>query len=125
MYTADGQVVLDDEGRLIRANERSVIGNMQPDFTGGFINQISYKGFTLGAVFDFRVGGDIVSTSMREGLGKGTGIHTEERSNEMYHDGEIGICSDDGELIDWRENDALVDPGNYYHAKVRGRITNH
>jgi len=125
MYTPDGQVVLDDEGRLIRANERSVIGNMQPDFTGGFINQISYKGFTLGAVFDFRVGGDIVSTSMREGLGKGTGIHTEERSNEMYHDGVIGIFNDDGELIDWRENDAPVDPVDYYPAKVWGQMANY
>src|SRR5690625_2110015 len=62
---------------------------------------------------------------MREGLAKGTGIHTEERSNEMYHDGVIGIFNDDGELIDWRENDAPVDPVDYYPAKVWGQMANH
>lgn len=122
MYTPDGQVVLNENGTLRRATEQSVIGNMQPDFTGGIVNEISYRGFSLGAVIDFRFGGDLVSMSMREGIMKGTGIHTQERSAEMYHDGVIGIFDDDGNLVDWRENDAPVDPVGFYPARVWGQM---
>ncbi|MBT1689823.1 SusC/RagA family TonB-linked outer membrane protein [Dawidia soli] len=37
------------------------LGNILPDWTGGIINTISYKGFQLKAAFDIRVGGDIFS----------------------------------------------------------------
>lgn len=125
MYTPDGQVVLNENGTLRRAPEQSVIGNMQPDFTGGIVNEISYRGFSLGAVIDFRFGGDMISGSMREGLAKGTGIHTENRSEEMYHDGVIGIFDEDNNLIDWRENDAPVDAIDYYPARAWGAMANY
>jgi TonB-linked SusC/RagA family outer membrane protein len=37
------------------------IGNTMPDWTGGIINTITYKGFELKAALDIRVGGDIFS----------------------------------------------------------------
>lgn len=125
MYTPDGQVVLNENGTILRAPQQSVIGNMQPDLTGGFVNEISYKGFSLGAVLDFRFGGDLISGTMREGFGKGTGIHTEHREAEMYHDGVIGIFDEDNNLIDWRENDAPVDPVDFYPARVWGAMANY
>jgi TonB-dependent starch-binding outer membrane protein SusC len=38
---------------------RVVIGSPHPDFTGGFNNQITYRGFSLGALLQFSYGNDI------------------------------------------------------------------
>lgn len=132
LYNADGEVIgevkagtmlLNSGGAPIRKPDREVIGNMQPDFTGGLVTEFSYRGISLGAVFDFRVGGDVISLTMREGLMKGTGIHTEERSEEMYFDGVIGVFDDDtGELVRVRENDAPVDPVGFYPTRVWGNM---
>jgi TonB-linked SusC/RagA family outer membrane protein len=125
MKTEDGRPILNENGTLRRAPEQQVLGNMQPDFTGGIVNELSYRGFSLSAVLDFRVGGDVVSMTMREGLMKGTGIHTQHREAEMYHDGVIGIFDEAGNLIDTRENDVPVDPVNYFPARVWGQMANH
>lgn len=122
-YTEDGRMILNENGTLRRSSEQLIIGNMQPDFTGGIINQVTYRGFSLSAVLDFRVGGDVVSMSMREGLMKGVGIHTEHREEEMYHDGVIGIFDEQGNLIDTRENDQPVNHVGYYPARVWGQFT--
>ena len=122
MRLEDGTLVLNENGGRIREAQQSVLGNMQPDFTGGIVNEFSFRGFTLGAVMDFRVGGDVVSLTKREGLMKGTGIHTEERAAEMYIDGVIGIFDDNGNLVDTRPNDQPVDPVGYYPTQVWGNM---
>lgn len=53
-----GQVRVADinEDGIIDENDRTVVGHSVPDFTGGFTNRFSYKGFTLSAFVYFRVG---------------------------------------------------------------------
>jgi TonB-dependent SusC/RagA subfamily outer membrane receptor len=41
---------------LIDDNDRQVIGNPNPDFTGGFSNRITWKGLTMEALFTFSYG---------------------------------------------------------------------
>jgi TonB-linked SusC/RagA family outer membrane protein len=48
------------------------LGSVLPDFTGGLINSISYKGFTLNAAIDFQKGGKFFSLS--EMWGNYTGV---------------------------------------------------
>ncbi|MDO5980826.1 SusC/RagA family TonB-linked outer membrane protein [Flavivirga spongiicola] len=43
---------------IINTDDRVVIGNVQPDFFGGFTNRFSYKGFELNAFFQFSVGAE-------------------------------------------------------------------
>jgi TonB-linked SusC/RagA family outer membrane protein len=43
----------------IDENDRQVIGNPNPDFTGSFSNKLSYKQWTLDALFTFTYGNDI------------------------------------------------------------------
>ena len=58
----DGQLVFDREnGAPIRSEEFEIIGNGVADWTGGFNNTFSYKGFNLGFLIDFKVGGDLYS----------------------------------------------------------------
>ena len=57
----DGQPVFEENGAPVQSDQMEVIGNGIPDFTGGFNNSITYKGFNLSALVDFRVGGEIYS----------------------------------------------------------------
>lgn len=47
--------------KIIDDKDKQIIGNAQPDFTGGFNNDFSYKGFSLNVFFQFSYGNDIYS----------------------------------------------------------------
>jgi TonB-linked SusC/RagA family outer membrane protein len=73
VYTADGQKIIDkSNGRYLRtATSDQVIGNVNPDWTGGFLNNFTYKNWSLGFLIDFQKGGDIFSLDMYYGLATG------------------------------------------------------
>ncbi len=52
-------------------SEQVVIGNAAPKFTGGFGNTVRYKRFSLYALIDFKVGGDIYSVDHATAAGSG------------------------------------------------------
>lgn len=56
-----GQLIVTAEGRPQATSEREKFGNYQPDFTGGYTNTFRYKNFTLNALLDFRIGGEVFS----------------------------------------------------------------
>lgn len=60
-FARDAQGNLETSGGKTLPGSRKVLGNIQPSWTGGWSNSISYKGFTANALLDFHVGGDIVS----------------------------------------------------------------
>lgn len=62
--TADGKVIVSSTGRpTVDPVNQKVVGSSAPDFTAGLTNKLSYKGFTLGFVFDMRVGGKFWSNT--------------------------------------------------------------
>lgn len=64
--TADGQPIFEPNGAPVQSDQMQVIGNGIADFTGGINNSITFKGFNLAALVDFRIGGDIYSgTNLR------------------------------------------------------------
>ncbi len=56
-----GDVIFEDINKdgIINQNDRKVIGNVNPDFYGGFINNFSYRQFELSIFTDFAVGGKV------------------------------------------------------------------
>jgi len=50
-----------------------IIGNMNPDWTGGISNRLNYKNWTLNFLVDVRWGGDIFS--LDQYYGQGTGMY--------------------------------------------------
>lgn len=50
-------------------NDRTVIGNAQHDFTGGWNNTFRYKGFDLTIFVNFAVGGDVFNMSTQRFIG--------------------------------------------------------
>jgi len=63
---ADGQPVFFSDGRMDATDEYVIIGNGNPDWTGGLNNSLTFKNINLSFLIDFKIGGDIVSgTNMR------------------------------------------------------------
>jgi TonB-linked SusC/RagA family outer membrane protein len=57
----DGQLVFEENGAPVQSDRMEVIGNGIPDWTGGINNSITFKGFNLSALIDFRIGGELYS----------------------------------------------------------------
>lgn len=52
----DGQIVFQN-GLPVTESTPQILGNIQPDWTGGLLNSFSFKGLTLTALIDVRMGG--------------------------------------------------------------------
>ncbi len=70
------------EGKIIYANglptvapDVQILGNIQPDWTGGWQNTLSFKGITLAALVDARMGGQIFD--LGTGIARWTGQYAE------------------------------------------------
>jgi hypothetical protein len=61
LRSPDGQIVHDANGYPMMGDEFILTGNAYPDWTGGFSNQLSYRGIRVNSLFDFRKGGDVYS----------------------------------------------------------------
>lgn len=57
---------LNGDGTITADGDRTVIGNANPDFTGGWNNQFSYKNFDLSVFVNFVVGNDIYNANKLE-----------------------------------------------------------
>ena len=65
----EGYIVVDNNGYPIldNNNKEQYIGNREPEFNIGLINNLKYKQFSLSFLWDFRLGGDILNAS-RQGM---------------------------------------------------------
>lgn len=60
--TEDGKVIVNNNGMpTIDASKKDVIGTSAPNFLMGFNTRFTWKGISLGAVFDWRNGGEFYS----------------------------------------------------------------
>ena len=62
--TADGTLIVDENGNLIADNELQKLGNYNPDFILGLSNTFKYKNWDAGLLLDWRHGGVIVSRTL-------------------------------------------------------------
>jgi len=68
--TDAGDIEISQDGFPILASNIDM-GSVFPDYTGGFINDFTFKNFRLGSVIDFRKGGSLYSVSNRWGTYSG------------------------------------------------------
>ena len=72
----DGQRVVGANGRyVVNSNTNNVIGDINPDWTGGVRNKVTYKDISLSFLIDMQKGGDIFSLDRSYGLA--TGLYDE------------------------------------------------
>ena len=66
LRTDDGRVICDENGYpQINPGKSLLIGNREPDFMAGLSTTVKYKGWSLSALFDGRLGGDVVNVTGR------------------------------------------------------------
>jgi len=94
-----GNRLVDEDGMYI-AGDRTVLGNINPDWSGSISPSLSYKSWTLNCLIDFKMGGDIYSATNMYGMGySGNYIQTLE-GREAWYASEaeresLGISSED------------------------------
>ncbi len=123
----DGQIVYGDNGLPLRQATQQIIGNIQPDWTGGMLNTVKFKSFTLTALVDVRMGGDIYDEGT--GTGRWTGQYAETalgREEGVIGTGVRKITAADGS-VSYTPNDIIVtanqlyaynNPRNYHEAAI-------
>ncbi|MEZ4953247.1 MAG: SusC/RagA family TonB-linked outer membrane protein [Saprospiraceae bacterium] len=135
-----GEVIFKN-GLVQQDNTLRKLGNFNPDFTLGWNNEITYKGFTLGFLFDWRQGGDLLSRTRLIAATSGNVVETlwgrdpefggahdgitdsgityiDESTGETHTDGIIGAgvkeVVDANGNVSYAPNDIIV-PANAYH----------
>ena len=56
------------DSSVLAATTTTILGNIQPKWTGGFINTFRYKGFDLSGQIDARIGGQLYSATNAWGI---------------------------------------------------------
>jgi len=99
------------------------LGNIQPDWTGGVSNTFTYKGVTVSALVDVRMGGDIFDEGT--GTGRWTGQYEETaigREEGVIGDGvkqmADGTFAKNDIIIPAKEFYAYNNPRNYHEAAI-------
>ncbi len=104
----NGDVLLTSDGKFQRADEREVLGTIQPDFLAGLTNTFTYKDFSFSFLIDVRKGGQILSYSKLNQMAKGTGKFTEKRDN-LIADGVIETSAGH-----YEKNTQVIPAQDYY-----------
>lgn len=123
--------VRDDEGNMlinpangqyIQALEPGIIGDPNPEFILGITNTVSFKGFTLSAVWDLRKGGDIYSTTANAILGRGVLAYQADREENAILEGVYGnpttfvpYLDDNGNKI---PNQTMIEVNSLYFGET-------
>ncbi|WP_224997431.1 SusC/RagA family TonB-linked outer membrane protein [Cesiribacter sp. SM1] len=71
----NGQPLVEEGHYVFSDNSNNIIGDINPDWTGGLTNTLKYKGIGLDFLIDVQKGGDVYSLDMAYGLL--TGIYEE------------------------------------------------
>lgn len=125
--------IKDAEGRVYGTkykvtNEPVAIGNASPKLTGGMGNTFRYKSFSLYALVDFKIGGDVYSVDHSTAMGSGIAPETVVERNGgglpyTFPDGSsanVGVIMDGYNIDDKKMNDRVVNPIYKYAGSYAG-----
>ncbi len=70
-YDDNGNRVVGANGRYVGSASTTILGNMNPDWTGGVKNTFNYKNVSLSFLIDFQKGGDVFSLDTYYGYSTG------------------------------------------------------
>lgn len=141
----EGRLIYRD-GLPIQSNDLRLLGNYNPDFMVGFTNELNYRNFSFSFLFDWRKGGELMSLTRLIAATSGNivetlwgrdvefgGAHpgikdsgltwTDSEGNER-HDGIIGdgvkeVLDEGGNVIDYVENDVVVEASAYHNKRYK------
>ena len=109
---AAGEELLNGRGITYDFNKanRKIIGDGTPDVLGGFNTDVEYKGFTLGLVFNYKIGGQIYDGAYKDVADDG--YYWERIRSQSYYDNMWTPERTSGSLPRLKGTD-LTDPMQY------------
>lgn len=116
-YDDNGNILVGANGLpKLKANQK--IGDVTPDWIGGFRNEFTYKNWSLGVLLDFRKGGDFFSVTQM--FGAQTGILDYTATGTIRETGVIvgkDVLKDKKFVLqDGSENNIRVSAQNFYQS---------
>ncbi len=116
-------------GLPTKALGQKIVGNPNPDFIVGLNNTLSFKGFRLGFLFDWKQGGDILSLSNGYLRGFGLTKETTDRDRTYILPGYLADPKDATQpLLDSEgnkiSNNIQISPQNYWSGATNGTQRN-
>ena len=100
-----GDLLINDDvndpgyGKPIVAAQNAIIGDVNPDWIGSVINNLTYKGITLGFQIDVRQGGDIWNGTRGAMSYFGTSKETANRGSTAVFQGLTGHLNAEGQVV--------------------------
>ncbi|AWW32131.1 SusC/RagA family TonB-linked outer membrane protein [Echinicola strongylocentroti] len=100
----DGEILVNPQTAKPIASASSIpIGDPNPDFMLGFSNSLSWRGINFNFLFDWKQGGDILSTTIGQMYARGMIKDSEDRPH-MIHQGVMGDVNTRTPLLDENGN---------------------
>ncbi len=113
----EGQPTVNELGEYVKTSERVALGSAVADFIGGFNTTFTYKGISVGALFDFQEGGKIHSTSLQ--WARYSGMHPETVSYNGVDDIRADGMILPGVKEDGTPNDIAISAQDYWQGNFR------
>jgi len=114
---ANGNRIVTADGYYAVTSNSVEIGNVNPDFMGGFSNTFTYKGIYLSALIDFQKGGDFFSYTNL--YGNKSGMFEATAANGIRENGIIN----EGVKEDGTPNDIVITAQNHFNSDGGNRIS--
>ncbi|WP_198675363.1 SusC/RagA family TonB-linked outer membrane protein [Pleomorphovibrio marinus] len=92
------------------------LGNIQPDWIGGFSNTFTFKGLTLSSLIDIRMGGDLFDVGT--GLARKTGMYEETaigREEGVIGEGVMNVGTAESPV--YAPNDVIIPAATFWNAQ--------
>lgn len=131
---ANGKIIVNTNGQYANNFERKVVGNIQPDWTGGLTNTLSYKGFSLNSLIEFSIGGEYYSYNKRWLTARGASEESllgrnAQHGGLVWTDG-LGRSRNDGIIADGvtrngSPNNVIVSVVDYYNNSYQNNFPDH
>lgn len=91
-----GRPIIDPNTGRRQAGEATTLGSVLPDWTGGWVNNFSYKGFNVSATIDVRWGGVMKSSTVEDLQTQGLVAETAINREGTFIDTEGVLVTDNG-----------------------------
>lgn len=113
----DAGNILTSNGRPLRETTLSVLGNIQPKWTGGWANQFSFGSFSLNTLLDIRRGGKIYSVTNMFGEYAGVLESSLEGREEDWD--KPGVLFKGVDVVTGQPNTRRVTAETFFHGLFR------
>lgn len=128
VYNENGEKIIGEDGFYLVSETNEVIGHMNPDWTGGLRNTLTYKNLSLSFLIDVQQGGDVFSFDTSYGYATGLYDFTAglndlgnpvrnplDQGGGVILDGVKQIFDNNGNVIGYAPNDIRVSAFDFFN----------